>query len=231
MLNFLELNNDYKKMYPIKYIKLYGNNLSSIKNFEVGNIDANTGQNSDDNTKIRTIDYINVKPNSRYLIKSNVGNTIGLRFYDKNKKYLCSTYNNSSKFSFDTPENCYYIRFFVKTTNIDFIRVIIEPLRISQNLKIDLTFEQGSINYSTGQNQNMAATLRTDFIEVQENEKYKIRYYNSNIVYGLRCYDKDKHYLKPDEINSNIITIPSGTSYIRIIRKDLSNPNEYLERI
>ena len=135
------------------------------------------------------------------------------------------------KVIFDAPSNCYYIRFIVDRANINNIRVIIEPLKISQNLKINLTFEVGSINYSTGKDQNLASTLRTDFIEVQENETYKIRYYNSNIVYGLRCYDKDKNYLNGEAINSNIITIPSNVCFIRIIRKDLSKPYEYLERI
>ena len=224
MFNFLEFNNDFKKMYKTDLIKL------NEKFFEIGDINSTTGQNSWSDTRIRLINYISVKPKSRYFIKSNIGINIGIRFYDKDKKYKGSVFNKR-KVIFNTPVDCYYIRFLVETTDLENIRVIIEPLILQQNLKIGLKFEQGSINYSTGQNQNMAATLRTDFIEVQENEKYKLRYYNSNIVYGLRCYDKDKHYLKPDEINSNIITIPSGTRYIRIIRKDLSEPNEYLERI
>lgn len=230
MLDILELNNDFKKMYKTNLIILNGLKLSSQKFFERGDIDTSTGQNFDNQGRIRLIDYLNVKPNSKYFIKTNVGNNIGIRFYDKDKKYIGSTYD-SKRVIFNTSKNCCYIRFIVETTNLEFIRIIFEPLRISQNLKIGLTFESGSINYSTGQNQTLASTLRTDFIQVRENEKYKIRYYNSNIVYGLRCYDKDKHYLKPDEINSNIITIPAGVNFIRIIRKDLSKPNEYLERI
>ena len=230
MHDFLELNNDYKKMYPIKYIKLYGPFANGQKHFEMGNIDINSGQNINSDNRVRLVYYMSINPNSKYFIKSNLGDNIGLRFYDNNKNYIGATFGNKSV-AFNTPENCYYIRFIIETKEFYFIRVIIEPLRISQNSKIDLNFEQGSINYSTGQNQNMAATLRTDFIEVHENEKYKLRYYNANIVYGLRCYDKDKHYLKPEEINTNIITIPSGVNFIRIIRKDLSGPNEYLERI
>lgn len=230
MLNFLELNNDYKKMYKTNLIKINGTKLTTQKHFEMGNIDINSGQNISSDNRVRLVEYISINPNSKYFIKSNIKSNMGLRFYDKDKNYIGSTYGNKSVV-FNTAENCYYIRFIIETKELAFIRVIIEPLLLSQNLKIDLKFEQGSINYSTGQNQNLASTLRTDFIEVQENEKYKLRYYNSNIVYGLRCYDKDKHYLKPDEINSNIITIPSGTHYIRIIRKDLSKPDEYLERI
>ena len=231
MLNFLELNNDYKKMYPIKYIKLYGAFASgSQKHFEMGNIDINSGQNIPSDNRVRLVYYMSINPNSKYFIRSNLGDNIGLRFYDKDKNYIGSTFGDKSV-TFNTPVNCYYIRFIIETKEFYFIRIIIEPLLLSQNLKIGLKFEQGSINYSTGQNQNLASTLRTDFIEVQENEKYKLRYYNSNIVYGLRCYGKDKNYLKPDEINSNIITIPTGVNFIRLIRKDLSKPNEYLERI
>ena len=224
MLNILEFNKDFKKMYKTNLIKL------NEKFFEVGNIDGKTGQNTDLYGRIRLKDYISVKPKSKYLVMANVNLNIGIRFYDKNKNYI-GLFSNIRSVVFDTPVNCYYIRFIIEKSKVENIRGIFEPLILSQNIKIGLNFEQGSINYSTGQNQNMAATLRTDFIEVHENEKYKLRYYNSNIVYGLRCYDKDKHYLKPDEINSNIITIPSGVHYIRIIRKDLSEPNEYLERI
>ena len=211
-------------MYKTNLIKLNG------KFFELGDINSTTGENSWSDSRIRLKDYISVKPNSKYLIKSNDGVNIGIRFYDKNKKYL-SSYFHSRRVIFDTPPDCCYIRFIDETTNINFIRIIIEPLKILPNLKISLTFEQCSINYTTGQNQNLSSTLRTDFIEVQENETYKIRYYNENIVYGLRCYDKDKNYLNGVAINSNIITIPSGVNFIRLIRKDLSKPNEYLERI
>ena len=224
MLNVLEFNKDFKKMYKTNLIKLNG------KFFELGDIDSKSGQNRYSDSRIRLKDYISVKPNSKYLIKSNVGNNIGIRFYDRDKNYLSST-SNIKKVVFDTSVNCCYIRFIDETTNINFIRIIFEPLKIYQNLKIDLTFETGSINYSTGKDQNLASTLRTDFIEVQENETYKLRYYNSNIIYGLRCYDKDKNYLNGQGIETNIISIPSGTHFIRLIRKDLSKPNEYLERI
>ena len=184
MYNVLEFNNDFRKMYKTNLIKLNG------KFFELGDIDSKSGQNRYSDSRIRLIDYLSVKPNSKYLIKSNDGVNIGIRFYDKNKKYLGSCFH-SRRVIFDTPPDCCYIRFIDETTNIKFIRVIIEPLKIYPNLKINLTFETGSINYTTGQNQNLSSTLRTDFIEVQENETYKLRYYNENIVYGLRCYDKD----------------------------------------
>ena len=224
MLNILEFNKDFKRMYKTNLIKL------NEKFFEVGNIDGKTGQNTDVYGRIRLKDYISVKPNSKYLVKANVNLNIGIRFYDKNKNYI-GLFSNIRSVVFDTPVNCYYIRFIIEKSKVENIRGIFEPLKISQNLKINLTFEQGSINYSTGQNQNLSSTLRTDFVEVQENEKYKIRYYNENIVYGLRCYDKDKNYINGEAINSNIITIPSGVHFIRLIRKDLSEPYEYLERI
>ena len=224
MHNVLEFNNDFKKMYKANIIKL------DRTFFEMGGINSSTGQNSNSSSIIRLKDYINVNPNSRYLAQTNLGN-IGISFYDKNKKYLVPVFSNSKRIIFDTPENCYYIRFIVISRDILYMHFILEPLKISQNLKINLTFEVGSINYTTGQNQNLSSTLRTDFIEVQENETYKLRYYNENIVYGLRCYDKDKNYINGVAINSNIITIPTGVNFIRLIRKDLSNPNEYLERI
>ena len=224
MLNVLEFNKDFKKMYKTNLIKLNG------KFFEIGSINSSNGQNENSSNRIRLIDYISVKPNSKYFIQVNVNGNIGLRFYDKNKKYTRGIFN-MKKVIFDAPSNCYYIRFIIEKSKVENIRGIFEPLKIFPNLKINLTFEVGSINYSTGQNQNLSTTLRTDFIEVKENETYKIRYYNENIVYGLRCYGKDKNYLNGEAINSNIITIPSNVCFIRIIRKDLSKPYEYLERI
>ena len=177
MLNILEFNKDFKKMYKTNLIKLNG------EYFEIGSINSSNGQNENNSNRIRVIDYISVKPNSKYLIKSNVVGNIGLRFYDKDKKYIPhAIIFNIRRVVFDTPVNCYYIRFIIEKSKVENIRGIFEPLKISQNLKIDLTFEVGSINYSTGQNQNLASTLRTDFIEVQENETYKLRYYNENIV-------------------------------------------------
>ena len=80
MLNILEFNNDFKKMYKTNLIKL------NEKFFEIGDINSTTGENSWSDTRIRLNDYITVKPKSKYLIKSNIGINIGIRFYDKEKK-------------------------------------------------------------------------------------------------------------------------------------------------
>ena len=131
MLNILEFNKDFKKMYKTNLIKL------NKKFFEIGDINSTTGENSWSDTRIRLNDYITVKPKSKYLIKSNIGINIGIRFYGKDKKYKGSVFNKR-KVIFNTPVDCYYIRFLVETTDLENIRVIIEPLLISQNLKISL---------------------------------------------------------------------------------------------
>ena len=215
-----------KETEPLYYFKKDRNIVKNIK-YERGFISMGNGEviQSPSYPNAYSSEFIPVN-NSYYITNLNKSKN-RIRLYDKDKKYIRNfdEFSNISVNKYNFGNNVYYIRI------VNLYEIPKHATLIEIPIYKDLTFEVGSINYSTGQNQNMAATLRTDFIEVQENEKYKLRYYNNNIVYGLRCYDKDKHYLKPDEINSNIITIPTGINFIRLIRKDLSKPEEYLERI
>lgn len=76
--------------------------------WEVGAIDNNTGLNKSDGTNIRSVDYIDVKPNTAYFFY--IGSNVNLRiyWYDKNKTFISSfAYQNQAVTS---PNNAFYLR-------------------------------------------------------------------------------------------------------------------------
>ena len=68
----------------------------------------------DANDKIRSDDYILVKPNITYYARTGVGTTnrIYIFYYDKNKNYLGDTGGYIYNTTFTTPSNCWYIAFY-----------------------------------------------------------------------------------------------------------------------
>lgn len=98
--------------------------------WEVGDIVYGTGEIDDTNSsRIRLINYIKVKPNTKYRmdilnsVKTLNEGYIGARYYDNEKSYLGGgSIGAISKSSivFTTPENCYYIRFIAVTTDVNF---------------------------------------------------------------------------------------------------------------
>ena len=90
------------------------NLLSSA--FEQGNIDANTGENTTNNIRIRTIDHIKCKPNTVYTIYSPYP-VIGVREYYINKTYtgFGSSTVSSVTYTFTTSKNTEYLRFITQS--------------------------------------------------------------------------------------------------------------------
>lgn len=95
--------------------RVEGMNLLSSA-FEQGNIDANTGENTTNNIRIRTIDHIKCKPNTVYTIYSPYP-VIGVREYDINKTYtgFCSSTVSSVTHTFTTSKNTEYLRFITQS--------------------------------------------------------------------------------------------------------------------
>ena len=86
---------------------LFGDSL------ELGGINSTTGANTQNNTTIRNIGYINVKENTTYTITTNAKDTnsaIALRFYEENETFLSSGDTKVSPNTFTTPSNCYKLR-------------------------------------------------------------------------------------------------------------------------
>ena len=94
--------------------------------WERGDINITAGVNDTNSGRIRLINYIKVKPNTSYKIDITnlvLGKNIGLRCYDISKTYISGGLIGdikSSTYTFTTPENCYYIRFIVETTDVNF---------------------------------------------------------------------------------------------------------------
>ena len=94
--------------------------------WEAGNINNSTGNNQDMSGRIRLVNYIYVKPNTKYrldIVNKVNGNYIGIRYYDSSKVYInYKSIGNIkySTFTFTIPENCYYIRFIAETTDVNF---------------------------------------------------------------------------------------------------------------
>ena len=87
--------------------------------WEVGNIDSNTGANASSSTLIRSKNYISVFPNTLYYchVGSSPGATFNIRarFYDAEKNYIGSGgiwwYNRT----YTIPDNARYLRFVMQT--------------------------------------------------------------------------------------------------------------------
>ena len=79
--------------------------------WESGSINA-SGIDTPDATRIRTKNYITVKPNTTYYFKSS--KQLGLRFYDETKTGI--GYDATQNSTFTIPSGCYYLRFTVVDT-------------------------------------------------------------------------------------------------------------------
>lgn len=80
--------------------------------WEVGNIDASTGQNTPYSGTMRSKNYIRVLPNSKIYFYCSVTQTGSFPFfaYDENKSYL-GTFDVYAQNVFTTPSGCAFIRF------------------------------------------------------------------------------------------------------------------------
>ena len=93
-------------------IKVVGSQLWD-EEWELGGINATTGQNSVSTTVIRSKNYIPVQPSTDYYYYNGT-DAMWVFAYDKNKNFLgyatgsSSSVSNTSK---PTPSECYYIRF------------------------------------------------------------------------------------------------------------------------
>lgn len=99
-----------------------GNNFDGI--MEQGDIPSYNGQNQNNTLCIRSKNYILLQPSTTYFFErfGLITDSVGLRFYDKDKNYLSSEttsigYNVKSK-AFTTGNNVHYMRFTDWTNNL-----------------------------------------------------------------------------------------------------------------
>ena len=95
-----------------------GKNLFDGK-FELGSVSMDSGQEVVFNGAVRT-SYIKVKPNTTYSISRSIGTTVGVRTYNKNKKFVKSiSLDSNNATTFTTPNEAEYIRFALIYANND----------------------------------------------------------------------------------------------------------------
>lgn len=101
--------------------------------WEIGGIGNNNGVETGGTSNVRSVNYINVKPNTAYVVSSSQlqhANVVVWYAYDKNKNFISSS---AVSRLFTTPSNCEFIR--VRTFDSD-----------STNMSLDcvLQIEQGT---------------------------------------------------------------------------------------
>ena len=96
----------------VKVSKLGKNLCDNV--FEKGGIHNETGENYQQ-TQMRTVNYLPIKPNTTYTLKAvNFTKDILCRFYDKDKKYVgnkISRVVNGEPRTFTADTDCYFVRF------------------------------------------------------------------------------------------------------------------------
>jgi len=85
--------------------------------WESGSIDISTGQDTVNNTRIRSVGYIKATPNTSYYCfkKSGFAN-LRVHYYTSDKTWISVSSSIGSNTTINTPANCYYIRFAVDGT-------------------------------------------------------------------------------------------------------------------
>ena len=97
--------------------KSTGKNLCNTT-FELGGIDTTTGQNGSGTDRVRTKDYVEVKPNTTYTLSGVQGSRV-VCFYNSSKAYLSYEVvgSQSTSGTFITPNDTSYIRWYIIQTN------------------------------------------------------------------------------------------------------------------
>lgn len=90
-----------------RYLKTIGRNQWD-EEWELGGINATTGQNESSNDNIRSKNYIKVIPNANYYFRTN-SKTLFVNYYDKDKNQI--DYGGINDDTKVIPANCCYIRF------------------------------------------------------------------------------------------------------------------------
>lgn len=209
---------------------------------ETGSIDSSNGQNVSYGTdRMRSKNYIAVKPNSTYYFCSV--NSVGCQIfkYDKNKTYL-GVLSSNINISISIPSDCYYIRFrtadnYGTSYNTDFsINYPSTDTSYHPYIAVNIWDEQwefGSISTVDGSKVAADSTIRTkNNIYVKQNTKisivkgtgfpFYILFYDTNgiaIQYVQQTGDVAAYNMSA-VIDANAtnatFTTPSNTAYILI---------------
>lgn len=120
----------FKKLFPKDYYAYDAGSLQSVQaakhvtvgfnqwdeEWEQGYINTSNGQDLPSNNQIRSKNYIPVIPNTVYC--SHIGGAawMAIEAYDEGKNFIQNLGGINNNFTFTTPSNCHYIRFYAPTT-------------------------------------------------------------------------------------------------------------------
>ena len=115
---------EFTSLFPLSYypfnsgslIPFNGNGIKTVgfnqwdEEWEVGTLDDSTGANRVSTGSIRSVNYIQVLPNTAYYIYVGKGSNMRMLFYDGGMNYLGDVINANNG-TFTTPTNAHYMRF------------------------------------------------------------------------------------------------------------------------
>ena len=216
--------------------------------WEVGSISASTGANTEDNSLIRSKNYIPILPNTEYfgcVVGASSGYNVRARFYDSDKNFIGTGDYGLWNFNraYKSPANAAYMRFAMQsdygTTYKNDIAINypstvttyspysnICPITGRSAVGIERTgknlanmFNDGKVPSISNGQLVTAAGFRSDFIPFKANAPFTF-HVTSAVVY-IMCYDKDKNFLSAFSNNTGTIsnTTPANTAYV-MLRKD-----------
>ena len=211
--------------------------IEVVPELEVGTISQSTGENAEVTDRMRTKDFIPVKPGDVIKPSNDIGNQanyINLVHYNSNKEFISIGGFNSS---FEIPENCAYIRYFHRTDyTISKISIERTHLDIINSVGTDLgdgTYELKVLIRGTNLfNKNSDEIVRGYKISypdggLEVDTLYNVSHYipvSGNVVLGNRnakvvaFYDINKNFIHKESIsigrvfNTNTI---KGCKYMR----------------
>lgn len=204
--------------------------------WELGDINTSTGINNTNNSRIRTKNFIPIKPETDYCLSTNLKKGRWGVFYDKSQNFISrislDMITDTFK-KFTSVANAYYIRWYIlDNTSTDFEEQLeegtsatdYEPYKEKEVL-IDLAkenlfdgeLESGLIG-GAGENTSSTTGIRSkNYTQIDPSTSYTV---SSSIdcTISLRFYDSSNKFLSSGVTTNspNIFTTPSNASKLRI---------------
>ena len=199
---------------------------------ELGSFNS-SGINVSNTNCVRTVNYIEIEPNTKYYLFSDLGYAAAIQFYDESKTFIkTSTILNST---FTTPENAKYIRWRSSGGNVEnnldvkyqlenglvahpyipYEKYGIEVIHIGKNLFDKSKYTSGARLGSDGANYYEGATdyFISEYIHIQANETYTVNF-SPYSMKRICYYDSAKHFINANTSDSTFTT-PENAEYLR----------------
>ena len=206
--------------------------------WESGAINGADGSTYNDDTKIRSKNFIRVMPSTAYYIKAP--SVLNYAWYDENQTFISGNTSASPNYARTSPSNAMYFKFCCNGTTYNNDIAINYPSSITTyspysnicpisgrtecvtevcgvNLFDKTTAENGYIDDADGQVKQSGNNNKcTDYIRVEEGLSYYVKSEQTAGMWGA-WYDENKNYLSGVTRYANsVITAPTNAKYIRL---------------